>query len=44
VPVTRSERNAAGEVDDPRVIGELRAVVAELAKRSSVAHASNADR
>jgi chromate reductase len=44
VPVTRSDRNAAGEVDDPRVIGELRAVVAELAKRSSVALESNADR
>jgi len=44
VPVTRSDHNTAGEVDDPRVIGELRAVVAELAKRSSVAHASNADR
>lgn len=44
VPVTRSDRDAAGEVDDARVIGELRAVVAELAKRSSVALESNADR
>jgi chromate reductase len=40
MPVARSDRNAAGEVDDPRIIGELRAVVAELAKRSSVAHAA----
>jgi chromate reductase len=37
VPVTRSDRNAAGEVNDPRIIGELRAVVAELVKRSSAA-------
>ena len=42
IPVARSERNAAGEVDDPRIIGELRAVVAELAKRSSAAHENNA--
>lgn len=44
VPVTPSDRDAAGEVDDPTVIGELRAVVAELAQRSSVALESNADR
>jgi chromate reductase len=44
MPVARSDRNAAGEVNGPRVIGELRAVVAELAKRSSAAHESSADR
>jgi len=31
LPVERSDRDAAGEIDDPRIIGELRAVVAELA-------------
>jgi NAD(P)H-dependent FMN reductase len=44
MPVARSDRNAAGEVDHPMIIGELRAVVAELAKRSSAAHESSADR
>jgi NAD(P)H-dependent FMN reductase len=44
LPVARTDRNAAGEVDNPRIINELRAVVAELAKRSSAAHQSNADR
>jgi chromate reductase, NAD(P)H dehydrogenase (quinone) len=34
IPVAPSDRNAAGEVDDPRIIGELRAVIAELARRS----------
>jgi NAD(P)H-dependent FMN reductase len=43
MPLARSDRNTAGEVDSPRIIGELRAVVAELAKRSSAAHESNAD-
>jgi NAD(P)H-dependent FMN reductase len=33
VPVGGSDRNAAGEVDDPRIILELRAVVAELVTR-----------
>jgi chromate reductase len=42
IPVARSERNAVGEVDDARIIGELRAVVVELARRSSAAHESNA--
>ena len=40
MPVTRSDRDAAGEVSDPRIIDELRAVVAELAKRASAAHAA----
>jgi NAD(P)H-dependent FMN reductase len=40
LPVTRSDRNAAGEVSDPRIIGELRAVVAELANRAGAAHAA----
>jgi NAD(P)H-dependent FMN reductase len=44
MPVGRDERNAAGEIQDARIIGELRAVVAELAKRSSAAHESNAAR
>jgi hypothetical protein len=44
VSVARSDRNAAGDVEDPRIIGELRAVVAELAMRSSAAHETNADR
>jgi hypothetical protein len=44
MPVARSDRNAAGEISDPRIIGELRAVGAELAKRSSAAHESDADR
>jgi chromate reductase, NAD(P)H dehydrogenase (quinone) len=43
MPVARGDRNAAGEVDDARIIGELRAVVSELTKRSNAAHASNAD-
>jgi len=34
IPVAPADRNAAGEVDDPRIIAELRAVVAELARRS----------
>jgi hypothetical protein len=42
MPVARGDRNAAGEVD-ARIIGELRAVVSELTKRSNAAHASNAD-
>ena len=42
MPLAGSDRNAVGEVDGLRIIGELRAVVAELAKRSSVAHESNA--
>src|SRR6266496_1825320 len=44
LPVARNDRDAAGEVDSPRVINELRAVVAELAKRSSAAHESSTDR
>ena len=43
MPVARGDRNAAGEVDDARIIGELRAVVSEVTKRSNAAHASNAD-
>ncbi len=35
MPLARNDRNAAGEVDDPRIIGELRAVVAGLAKRGT---------
>lgn len=42
IAVARSDRNAAGEVDNPRIIGELRAVVAELAERSRAAQDSNA--
>jgi chromate reductase len=42
IPVARSDRDAAGEVKDPRVIRELRAVVAELAKRAGTAHEGNA--
>jgi chromate reductase, NAD(P)H dehydrogenase (quinone) len=38
MPVTRRDRDTAGEVDDPRIIAELRVVVAELAKRASAAH------
>jgi chromate reductase, NAD(P)H dehydrogenase (quinone) len=34
IPVAPSDRNAAGEVDDPRIISELRAVIAELERRS----------
>jgi hypothetical protein len=37
MPVVRSDRNEAGEVDSPTIIDELRAVVAELAKRSIAA-------
>jgi NAD(P)H-dependent FMN reductase len=37
MPVVRSDRNEAGEVDSPMIIDELRAVVAELAKRSIAA-------
>jgi chromate reductase, NAD(P)H dehydrogenase (quinone) len=41
MPVARGDGDAAGEVDDPRIIGELRAVVAELAKRASTVHEGN---
>ena len=34
IPVARSDLDAAGEVTDPRIIRELRAVVAELAGRA----------
>jgi chromate reductase, NAD(P)H dehydrogenase (quinone) len=34
IPVARRDRDAAGEVNDRRIIRELRAVVAELAKRA----------
>src|SRR6266516_967661 len=44
LPVARNDRDAAGQVDSPRVINELRAVVAELAKRSSAAHESSTGR
>ncbi len=35
IPVARSDRDAAGEVNDRRIIRELRAAVAELAKRAA---------
>jgi chromate reductase, NAD(P)H dehydrogenase (quinone) len=38
MPVARSDRNEAGEVDSPTIIHGLRAIVAEMAKRSSAAH------
>jgi chromate reductase, NAD(P)H dehydrogenase (quinone) len=37
ISVARSDRNAAGEVADPRIMSELRGIVAGLAKRSSAA-------
>jgi len=40
MPVTRSDRDAAGEVSEPRIIDELRAVVAELTSRASAAQAA----
>jgi NAD(P)H-dependent FMN reductase len=40
VPVTDADRDAGGEVCNPKVVAELRTIVSELAMRASAATAA----
>ncbi len=41
VPVARRNRDANGEISDPRIVHQLRAVVAELAQRAGACRATS---
>ena len=40
VPIAQRDRDANGEITDPRIVEELRTVVAELAQRASASRAA----